>query len=141
MDNGKNAKVKFVNKNFTFRMRCFIMNELKEVIFHIFDSNSDGISFLPSSVKEGELQINGFVYSRKYKEVKTELGNYYHILLYKANEFGEISHRDNFTAILTDPRVYVTNLIQNDFYGVVTKKTTGSKKFVNEIYKKMRTIS
>lgn len=112
------------------------MDELKDIIHRIFDTNSDGISFFPSS-KDGDIQINGFVYSRKYKEVKTDLGNYYHILVFKADEFGEIYHRDNFTAILTDPRVYVTNLIQNDFFGIVTKKTTGSKKFVNEIYKKM----
>lgn len=114
------------------------MSELQEIVSTIFDNESDGISFFPSD-REGNLQINGFVYSRKYKEYVSELGNYYHILVYKANDFGDIYHRDNFTAILTDPRVYVTNLIKSDFYGLVAKKTTGSKKFVTEIYRKMKT--
>lgn len=116
------------------------MSEIKTAVWNIFDNGSDGISFLPINA-DGDLQINGFVYSRKYKEIKSELGNFYHILVYKATEYGEIHNSDNFTAILTDPRVYVENLIKNDFYGVVTKQTTGSKRFVSELFKKMKPLS
>lgn len=112
------------------------INEIKEHIKTIFDSGADGIAFVPLNAK-GDLQINGFEYNRKYKAKQSPLGDFYHIVLYKANIFGEIIDRDNFTAVLMDPRVYVANLICSDFYGVVVKQTSGSKKFISELYKKM----
>jgi hypothetical protein len=115
------------------------VSELRNIVHEIFNNKSDGISFLPTNAG-GDLQINGFVYSRKYKEIKAQLGSYYHIAIYKADDYGEIYSADNFTAILTDPRVYVENLIKFDFYGVVAKQTTGSKKFISEIYKKMNPL-
>jgi hypothetical protein len=116
------------------------VSELKNIVHEIFNNKSDGISFLPMN-SDGDLQINGFVYSRKYKEIKSQLGNYYHIAVYKADDYGEIYGADNFTAILTDPRVYVENLIKSDFYGVVAKQTTGSKKFISDIFKRMKPLS
>jgi len=113
------------------------MHELNEIVGGIFDNDSDGISFLPTDT-EGNLQISGFIYSRKYKQIKSDLGNFYHIVVFKADDFGDITHSDHFTAILTDPRVYVTNLIKCDFYGVVTKQTTGSKRFISDIVKKFK---
>lgn len=113
------------------------MSYLKEIVNDIFENGSDGISFLPTS-SDGDVQINGFIYSRKYKEVKSKLGNVYHIVLYKADDCGEIISSDNFTAVLIDPKVYVEHLIRCDFFGVVAKQTTGSKRFINEIFRKIK---
>ena len=112
------------------------MYEVKNFVNAIFDGGADGISFVPV-FPTGDLQMNGFQYARKYKPIKTDLGNFYHILLYKLSNRYNTIDVDNFTAILTDPRVYVANLIENDFYGVVVKQTTGSKKFISELHKKM----
>lgn len=108
---------------------------MKDVIREIFDNGADGISFLP--VANDRLQINGFAYAKRYKHKITPLGNSYHILLYKINEYGKITHNDNFAAILTDPRVYVENIIKHNFYGIVVKETAGSKKFISEMYQKI----
>lgn len=112
------------------------INEIKQHIKKIFDSGVDGICFIPLNAR-GDLQINGFAYNRKYKTKTSSLGDFYHIVLYRANRFGEVVDKDNFTAVLLDPRVYVANLIRSNFYGVVVKQTSGSKKFISELYKKL----
>lgn len=112
------------------------INEIKKHIKTIFDSGADGIAFVPLNSK-GDLQINGFEYNKRYKTKTSPLGDFYHIVLYKANSLGEVIDKDNFTAVLIDPRVYVANLIRSNFYGVVVKQTSGSKKFISDLYKKL----
>jgi hypothetical protein len=109
---------------------------VREMLSKIFDGGSDGVVFVPINV-DGDLQINGFEYKRKYKPILANMGHFYHIILYKANHLGEVVDKDYFTAVLSDPKVYVANLIQSDFYGVVVKQTKGSKKFIKELYKKI----
>lgn len=109
---------------------------VKELLTKIFDSGADGVAFVPANAK-GDLQINGFEYKRKYKPITANMGHFYHIILYKANHMGEVIDKDYFIAVLSDPKVYVANLIQSDFYGVVVRQTTGSKKFIKELYQKI----
>lgn len=116
------------------------MVEIRELVNAIFENGSDGISFTPAN-EDMDLQISGFEYKKRYKEKKAALGNFYHILVYKVSEMGRATHCDNFVAILTDPKVYVSNLIQNNFFGVVVKQTHGSKTFVNELYQKILTAA
>lgn len=116
------------------------MNEIKKIIKTIFEDNADGVTFMPS-MNEGNLDIRGFLYNKKSKYEVHNLGHYYHIMIYKANNFGEITHNDNFISILTDPHVYVSHLIDCGFYGVVVKKTKSSKKFINDLYKKILSFS
>jgi hypothetical protein len=111
------------------------MNELKEVIKEIFEKNSDGITFLPTP--DLDIDIKGFDYTKKSKYDVHELGHYYHIMIYKTDYDGFATHTDNFTAILTDPHVYVSNIIMSGFYGVVVKKNKISNKFINDVYKKV----
>lgn len=113
------------------------MNEIKEAINTIFDGNADGVSFIPTEDEDG-LRIDGFQYKKKYKQKVSDLGNFYHIICYKVcEESGKVINHDNFIAILTDPRVYVSNLIQCNFYGIVLKQTSGSKNFAKTLYEKI----
>lgn len=110
------------------------MINIKEAVKEIFtEKSTDGITFLPES--DFNLSIRGFSYTKKSKYEKNSLGHVYHIMLYKCDENGFVVKPDNFTAVLTDPYVYVSSVIECGFYGVVVKKTRASTKFVNEIYK------
>lgn len=117
------------------------MNNIKEIVKMVFDDGVDGISFFPSE-DEANLDIRGFMYNKKSKyEIHENLGHRYHIILYKSDENRVVCEPDNFTAILTDPRVYVSNMINYGFYGLVVKKTKTSTKFINGLYKKILNYS
>jgi len=110
--------------------------DIKETIKEIFDDGVDGITFFPQGDLEN-LEIRGFLYDKKSKYETTSLGNIFHIVLYKCTEDGEITHKDNCVAVLTDPHVYVSHIVECGFYGVVTKKTKRSTKFIRELYTKI----
>jgi len=109
-------------------------NIIKSIVKELFDDNVDGVSFFPKS--NDELDLRGFEYRDNSKYVTSQLGNYYHIMVYKVNDKGFLIDKDNFEAILTDPHVYTSNLIISGFYGVVVKKTKKSRKYIDELYKK-----
>lgn len=111
------------------------MIKIKEVVYEIFEKDPDGITFLPTSTKD--IHFSGFLYDKKSKYEKTNLGHVYHIVIYKADRHGNVYQQDNFVATLTDPKVYVTHLIQSGFFGIVVKKTKASTRFINTIYKKL----
>ena len=113
------------------------MSELKETLKQIFADGVDGVMFFPTE-EETEISVKGFTYNQKSKYIISDLGNHFHIILYKFDEEGNISSPDNFDAILTDPYVYISNIIDCGFYGIVTKKTKRSKKFVNDLYKQLK---
>ncbi len=108
------------------------MNQLKEILKEIFDENVDGVSFLPD--EDFNLDIKGFQYNKKSKYEKYDLGQMYHIILYKCDDDGSILNPDHFSAILTDPYVYVNSLINSGFYGVVAKKNKQSKKYMKHVF-------
>ncbi len=107
---------------------------IKSIVKEIFDGDVDGIAFFPKN--DDELDLRGFEYNQKAKYITFALGNMYHIMVYKVNEKGYLIDKDNFEAILTDPRVYVSNLIISGFYGVIVKKTKKSRKFIDELFEK-----
>lgn len=110
------------------------MQTTKEIIRQIFADNADGVTFLPANGSLTDMNITGFKYSKKSKYEINHLGHVYHIMIYKCNKHGDITHPDNFVAILTDPYVYVSSIIECGFYGVVTKKTKASNKFIKDMF-------
>lgn len=106
---------------------------MKEFLKELFDDEVDGVCFLPE-FETNEISIKSFTYKRKSKQEKTSIGNVYHIVLYKADEYFQIHSEDSFTAILTDPHVYADWIINCGFYGLICKKTKTSSKFVKELY-------
>lgn len=112
------------------------MKHINEMVTEVFSLDPDGISFSPSK-DESEFLIKGVEYSKKSKYEVYDLGHMYHILVYKSDIDGRIINTDLFSGILIDPKVYVSGLIRNGFYGFVLKKTKSSPKFVKELYKKL----
>ena len=51
---------------------------MKETIKTIFSDGADGISFLPSS--DTEINVNGFYYTKKSKYEIVKLGNVYNVI-------------------------------------------------------------
>lgn len=109
---------------------------IKETVKEIFDDGVDGITFLPQGDIDN-LQIRGFLYDKKSKYEVSGLGNLFHIVLYKCDGNGIITHKDNFVAVLTDPYVYASHVIECGFFGIITKKTKSSSKFIKELYSKV----
>lgn len=110
---------------------------IEETIKQFFDEGVDGVSFMPIN-SDLDLDLKGFRYNSRAKYETYNLGHKYHILIYKVCDDGYIQNLDNFEAILTAPYTYVSNLIKCDFFGVVSKKTTRSKKFVSDIHAQMK---
>jgi len=110
---------------------------IKETLKEIFESKIDGVSFIPAD-SSLSVNIKGFSYAKKSKYEKYDIGYVYHILIYKCEYDGTITTLDNFEAVLTDPYVYVSNLIECDFYGVVSKKTKKSNSFIKEVYAQVK---
>lgn len=114
------------------------MQTMKELLKQLFDDDIDGVSFIPDERNVDDLCIRSFTYKRRGKVQTQELGDTYHILIYKQDSENNVAHSDNFTAILTDPHEYANWIINCGFYGIISKKTKSSTKFVNDIYKKIK---
>jgi len=71
---------------------------------------------------------------------ETTLGKKYHIILFKEDEDGKFINQDKFEAILLDPLEYISELIPQNWYGIIAKKTNKSEKFINNIFDKMMEV-
>jgi hypothetical protein len=96
----------------------------------------DAIFFVPAD-DESQVKIE----VAKYKEIGekvggSELGDLYEIILFRMDEESNITDLDKFEGILIEPREYVTRMIKDDWYGMVTKKTTTSDKLTTDVFAK-----
>jgi len=106
------------------------MTELREVL----TNDSDSYFFLPM-----EESNNIHVQSSNYKDSGTkldgsELGDCYHIILFREDEEGGIIDLDKFEGILTAPVEYITRMIKENWFGIVCRKTTTSEVFVQKTF-------
>ena len=60
-------------------------------------------------------------------------GKSYDIILFRMGDEGVLD-LDKFEAILTEPRVYISRMIKDDWYGLVARKTTTSNTMVQDIF-------
>mgnify|MGYP003325314268 FL=1 len=98
----------------------------------------DIIQFLSGETKDS-IEVSAAEYKEKEEYVESSpLGKKYHILLFKEDESGKLIHPDMFEAILTDPYEYISELIPQDWCGVIAKKTTNSHKMFLNIFDKMK---
>jgi hypothetical protein len=89
----------------------------------------DVLFFLPGTEEE-TIHLEQQVYKKPGKKLDgSALGDSYHIVLFKIRE-SEMVDLDNFDAILIDPFTYISQLIPQNWYGFVAKKTTTSNKFL-----------
>ena len=88
------------------------------------DEFYDGFMVAPDD--EGNVDISFFELNNKYSRGNpiegTEVGDKYHVILFKSNKENEMNFDDTFEAIFRDPVYYATSLLPK-FYGMFIKKT------------------
>lgn len=100
------------------------------------DENFDCISFLPGK-KDGEMNLEGGTYIDKGEEIRGNMGCIYHINIFKEKKDFTIDF-DTFEAVLVDPLVYMSHIIPAGYFGFISKKTTSSDEFNQDMIQKMR---
>ena len=95
----------------------------------------DMIFFTPHEEDEDSTEVRSATYKEVIEKVGgTEMGDNYHIILFRMDEEDAIVDLERFEGILIDPRVYVSRMVDSKFYGLVAKKTTTSERFVADIF-------
>jgi hypothetical protein len=104
-----------------------------------FENVSDAVFFIPGE-KDG-LRIEGKNLAEPGEKVEgTELGDWYHIILFKMDEEGNPKNLDMFEGILVRPMEYISGLIPSDWYGVICRKTTTSSTFVQKLFDSLKEV-
>jgi len=111
-----------------------------EPLKHFQDEDYDSYTFLPT---ENEEQTHFQASHYKDPGIKldgSEMGDCYYIILFKEDDEGAVIHLDKFEAILMAPLEYISSLMPDDWYGIICKKTTTSKDFVNETFDNLKEV-
>ena len=100
----------------------------------------DVLFFLPTD-QEDELRVESCTYKNPGEQIGgSELGPEYTVHLFKFDEENGTYDHDSFDAIFADPRIYISNLIPQDWYGMVARKTTTSADFVGDMVAKFKEV-
>jgi hypothetical protein len=101
----------------------------------------DAIFFTPHDKEDDAIEVRSVTYKEKGNEVGgTEMGHFYDIVLFRLSDEYDMTDLDKFSAILVDPRVYISRMIKDDWYGLVAKKTTTSDRFVKDVFDKWASV-
>jgi len=94
----------------------------------------DMLMFTPNLEKDDIVDIETVQYTERGEKIdSSQMGDSYHIVLFKEDEEGNIANLDHFEAILTDCLEYASGLIPYSWYGFICKKTTTSHVVLNKI--------
>ena len=97
----------------------------------------DTIFFVPHSEDENQVRVEVGQYKDRGEKIGgSDVGDNYDIILFKLDEEDYLVNLDRFDAILIEPREYISRLIKDDWYGMVTRKTTTSKELSDGIFAK-----
>ena len=108
---------------------------LLEKIRELAETPYDGFIFSPHEELEEHTHIETFTYKEPGQSVGgSKLGHNYEIVFLEHGEHGDMIIEDSFDAILSDPVVYLENLIKCGFYGIIGRKTTTSDIFFESIF-------
>lgn len=112
-----------------------------EIFKHIGDY--DTIFFVPHPEgDDDQVKLEVAQYREKSEKVGgSEMGDMFDIIVFRMNEEYDIVDLDRFDGILIDPREYVTRMIKDDWYGMITRKTTTSDKLAKDIFAKWSNLS
>lgn len=100
----------------------------------------DAIFFLPGDKKD-DLHIEGAVYKNPGEKIGgNSMGDEYHVILFKERDDGKLYDVDKFEAVFADPYEYISNLIPQQWFGILAKRTTTSEAFVKKTFDKLMEI-
>ena len=101
--------------------------------------NYDTIFFVPNDESDDDNQVKLEIAHYKEQGEKvggSEMGDLYDIIVFRMDEEYNLIDLDKFEGILIEPREYVSRMIKQDWYGMVSKKTTTSHKLVDDVFAK-----
>ena len=108
------------------------------ILERLRNDEHDGFMFLPTD-DENTVHVESFKYQENTKKIRgSDLGYYHHILIWKEKEDGDMDHFDLFEAILVDPLIYASDLINMKWYGIIGIKTEKSEEFFNDIMERIK---
>ena len=111
-----------------------MLESLKDIVDY------DVLFFIPTQEKD-VMKVESCLYKNPGEQIGgSEIGPEYTVVLFKFDEENGTYDHDSFDAILADPRIYISGLIPQDWYGLVARKTTTSKSFVDDIIAKIKDI-
>lgn len=94
----------------------------------------DTIFFTPHEEEDNQVKVEVASYKERGTPIDASfMGDMFDIILFRLDEEDNVQDFDHFQGILVDPRVYVTRMIGEDWYGVVSRKTTTSGNFIQKI--------
>ena len=99
----------------------------------------DALSFVPTEDDKIVVQSSRYV-NRGEPVESTEIGNKWHVILFRIDEEDGPKDIDHFEGIFSDPREYISGLIPSGWYGMVAKKTTTSKAFVDDMLARVKEV-
>lgn len=114
-------------------MKKFSKNEENDDI----TENYDGFYFIPTETEEeSSYKLAFFTFKDEMANAKpiesSEMGDKFHIAFFKPGENDLPVFDDSFEAILTDPIVYINNLIGTGMSGCILRKTEKSEVWFQE---------
>jgi len=100
----------------------------------ISNQKYDTILFLPGD-KQDTLHIEVSEYQNPGEKIGgSSCGEEYHIITFTTDSEGEICDREIFDAILIEPFEYISQLIPQNYYGIISKKTTTSTNILQKTF-------
>lgn len=111
-----------------------IFKNIKEYDTIFFIPNPDG--------EDNEVKVDIANYKEAGEKLDgSSMGDMFDIIIFRMNEEYEMTDLERFEGILVDPRVYVSRMIKEDWYGMVCRKTTTSKKLADDVFAKWQEAS
>lgn len=102
--------------------------------FH--EAKPDAFYFLPS--KNNKIVLESLTYKEFGDKVGgSELGDEYHVILFREDAEGNMNSLEMFDAVLISPYEYLSRMLPAGWYGLIAKKTTTSYKFVKTTFDKL----
>lgn len=97
----------------------------------------DTIFFVPHPDDDSQVKLEVAKYKNMGEKLDVGLaGDSFEIILFRLNEEDELVDLDKFQGVLSEPREYISRMIKDDWYGMVTRKTTTSDNLVNDVFAK-----
>lgn len=104
-----------------------------DILINLKKQEYDAYMFLPA--ENHQIHLSGYSYIDPGTPVgQSEMGKFYDIMLFKESEELKVKGLDLFSAVLLDPLEYMSEMIKNDWYGVITRKTTTSNEFTQKMF-------
>ena len=101
----------------------------------------DAIFFLPGD-EEGQVHIEANQFKNPGEPLGGScMGHSYEVVLFKDDATNDkLIDVDRFEAVFSDPYEYISNLIPQDWFGMIVRKTTTSGKFIQNIFDKLQKV-